>query len=274
MDGKVIQEKQDFRWLSWSRIHNSPGTQGTFMKSVSDLDIKKIYYKLSDYDSVKGVVGHESINEIIADRLLTLIGFEHLNYQLIHADIIIDDAPVTTWICASEDFKEPGESKIALDDFYQAERLTGESPLEFCIRHGWEQYIWQMLTIDYLILNRDRHGANIEILQNPKKHTIRPAPLFDHGLSLVFSCRTESELKKFDVMGDKKVQCFVGSHSAAENLRLIPRERMPVLGPIRKEYKTYLLEGLDYAIGAPWRDKIWELIRMRWKAYEDLRNQK
>ena len=60
-----------------------------------------------------------------------------------------------------------------------------------------------MLTIDYLILNRDRHGANIEILQNPKKHTIRPAPLFDHGLSLVFSCRTESELKKFDVMGDK-----------------------------------------------------------------------
>ena len=41
MDGKVIQEKQDFRWLRWSRIHNSPGTQGTFMKSVSDLDIKK-----------------------------------------------------------------------------------------------------------------------------------------------------------------------------------------------------------------------------------------
>ena len=30
MDGKVIQENRIFDGSSWSRIHNSPGTQGTF----------------------------------------------------------------------------------------------------------------------------------------------------------------------------------------------------------------------------------------------------
>ena len=30
-----------------------------------------------------------------------------------------------------------------------------------------------MLAVDYIILNRDRHGANIEVLRNPKKKTIR-----------------------------------------------------------------------------------------------------
>ena len=37
----------------------------------------------------------------------------------------------------------------------------------------------------YLILNRDRHGANIEVLRNSRKKTVRLAPLFDHGLSLL-----------------------------------------------------------------------------------------
>lgn len=52
---------------------------------------KKIYYKLSNYDSEKGIIGHECVNEIIVDRLLSILGVEHLEYQLIHADIEIDE---------------------------------------------------------------------------------------------------------------------------------------------------------------------------------------
>ena len=47
---------------------------------------------------------------------------------------------------------------------------------------GWEDYIYQMLVVDYLILNQDRHGANIEVLRNSRKKTVRLAPLFAHGL--------------------------------------------------------------------------------------------
>ena len=59
-----------------------------------------MYYKLSNFDPMRGIVGHECINEIIADRLLTLLGIEHLSYQLIHAEIQIDGTLYTTWLCA------------------------------------------------------------------------------------------------------------------------------------------------------------------------------
>ena len=71
----------------------------------------------------------------------------------------------------------------------EMEKQIGETPLEFCIRMGWEKTIYEMLVTDHLILNRDRHGANIEVLRDRKKRTVRLAPLFDHGLSLLFSAR-------------------------------------------------------------------------------------
>lgn len=73
MDSQLILEKQDMTYLSWSKIRHSSGTAGSFLKSYSELDGKKIYYKLSNYDSVKGVIGHESVNELIVDRLLTIL---------------------------------------------------------------------------------------------------------------------------------------------------------------------------------------------------------
>lgn len=54
-----IKEKQDLTYLKWSYIRNSSGTAGTFLKSESTLSGKKIYYKLSNFDSMKGVIGHK-----------------------------------------------------------------------------------------------------------------------------------------------------------------------------------------------------------------------
>ena len=218
MDDKIIHEKQDLTYLEWSRYRHSSGTAGSFLKAYSDLEGIKKYYKLSAYDVNKGVFGHECINEIIADRLQTLLGIEHVSYQLIHADIIVDEKEIDTYVCVSEDFKKPGESKIAFEDFFQIYRNADEKELDFCVRMGWRKQIDDMLLLDYLILNRDRHGANLEVLKNG---TYRLAPLYDHGLSLLFSCETEQELKEYDVMQDKKVQCFVGSNSTLSNLSLI-----------------------------------------------------
>lgn len=53
-----------------------------------------------------------------------------------------------------------------------------------------------MIAIDYLILNRDRHGANIEILRNARARILRIAPLFDHGLSLLYSCISDEAAMK------------------------------------------------------------------------------
>jgi hypothetical protein len=265
-------EKQDLTYLTWSIIRHSSGTAGSFLKAYEQIGDQKIYYKLSDYDSMKGIIGHESINEIIVDRLLTVLGVEHLSYQLIYADVIIDSKVYSTYLCASENFRKRGESKVALDAFYERNKMAGETPLEFCIRNGWEDYIYQMLVIDFLILNRDRHGANIEVLQDPKAKAIRLAPIFDNGLSLVCSAKTDDLLEKFDVMEDKPVQCFVGSRSAYENLELIPAEKLPKFNPLEEADYERVFDDLETVLPINYRNKIWDMIWKRWCYYEDFCN--
>ena len=272
MNTKLIREKQDLTYLSWSVYRNSSGTAGSFLKSYSELGGRKVYYKLSNFDKVQGVTGHECVNELIVDRLLTVLGIPHLPYQLIHADIMVDGVIRDVYLCASEDFKEKSESKIALDAYKEREEYEAESALDFCVRKGWEDYIYQMLVVDYLILNRDRHGANIEVLRNSRKKSFRMAPLFDHGLSLLCRCTDDSQVEAFDVMEDKPCNNYIGSKSTWENLKLIPADKRPMLNPLCETDRKRIMEGLDGIISEVLQDKIWEMIWKRWCAYEDFCN--
>ena len=74
MQTQGILDKQDLNYLSCTKIRNSSGTAGSFFNAYSDLSGEKIYYKLSNYDAYRGIVGHECVNELIADRLLTILG--------------------------------------------------------------------------------------------------------------------------------------------------------------------------------------------------------
>lgn len=272
METAVIREKQDLTYLNWTKARESSGTAGSFLKAYSELNGIKTYYKLSNYDTINGITGHESVNEIIVDRLLSILGISHLHYQLIHADILVNGTILETWLCVSEDFKKRGESKIALDQYYNAEKLEDESPLAFCLRQGWADYIWEMLLVDYLILNRDRHGANIEILRNTARKTYGPAPLFDHGLSLVCRCTDETSLQAFDIMEDRRIQCFVGSQSAWENLKLIPKNALRNIHPLKETDHDELFRDMNGILPQVWFNKIWEMIWKRWSTYEDLFN--
>jgi serine/threonine protein kinase HipA of HipAB toxin-antitoxin module len=124
-----------------------------------------------------------------------------------------------------------------------------------------------------LILNRDRHGANIEVLRNRQSQTIRLAPLFDHGLSLLHGCAELAELSRADVMEDKPVNNYIGSRSALNNLSLIPKGQWPAFHPLRAGDEETLLAGLEEALPQAWREKIWQMIVRRWQAYESLRDQ-
>lgn len=268
--GRIIKETQDLTYLTWSIIRHSSGTAGSFLKAQSELDGKKLYYKLSNYDTVNGITGHESVNEIIADRLLDMIGFEHLEYTLIHADIKLDNKIINTYVCMSENFRNRNEDKVALDAFYEMEKQIGETPLEFCIRMGWEKTIYEMLVTDHLILNRDRHGANIEVLRDKKKRTVRLAPLFDNGLSLLFSARDDAAVESYDISDEKPVQSFVGGSSTRDNLMLIPADKLPCISAFKESDKAVLFEGLDDIISNKLMDKIWAMIWERRCQYEAL----
>ena len=265
----ILTEKQDLTYLNWSHIRSSSGTAGTFLKSTSSLGGVKKYYKLSNFDPANGIVGHECINEIIVDRLLTILGVDHLEYELINADIEIDSKIFTTFLCASQDFKKRGESKIALDDYYRENCIPGESHYDFCKRMGWQTYIDQMIVIDYLILNRDRHGANIEILRNSRARTLRIAPLFDHGISLLYSCSSDDEARSFDILADKKCNNYIGSFSCQDNLALLPKEKL-FSGRLQAKHKREIFDGLEDVLSHTFIDKTWDMIYERYKIYENL----
>lgn len=259
--------------LTWSKTRRSSGTAGSFLKAEEFVNGRKIYYKLSNFEQGKGVVGHECINEIIVDRILDIWGIEHLHYDLFHMKINVFGDEMITWVCASEDFKKAGESKIAMDLWYEMEALNGESPMEFIRRKGYEDYIYNMLAVDYLILNRDRHGANIEVLKNRLSRAYSPAPLFDHGLSLILE-NDPDKIHAFDITKTKQVQCFVGRTDSEYNVRLIPRDQMPELRAFSKEDYEYIFADMETCISSELREKIWEMINFRRNLYEDIRNQK
>lgn len=267
---KVITEKQDLTYLLWSHVRTSSGTAGTFLKSQSVVSGEKIYYKLSNFDSEKGVIGHECVNEIIVDRLLTILGVEHLEYQLIHADIEVEGKVYDTWLCASKDFKQTGESKAALDNYYQVNKNAEETRYDFCVNNGWKKYIDTMLVVDYLILNRDRHGANVEVLRDARRRTIRIAPLFDHGLSFLCSCYNEEEIERFDILEDKPCQNFIGSRSTYENLAFVENKKGIFSNALKLEDKEVLLANLESVLSEEHLDKIWNMLWARWCEYEKL----
>lgn len=271
MKNQLIKEKQDLTHLSWALYRNTPGTVGSFLKAYSELGGKKIYYKLSNFDKGNGVIGHECVNELIVDRLLTILDVPHLSYQLIYADIIVDGKQYEVYLCASEDFKDKGETKVSFDSYRRSQGAENISALEFCIQKGWEEYIYQMLVVDYLILNRDRHGANIEVLRNSRKHTVRLAPLFDHGLSLLAPVQVKNHAS-FDVMQDLPCNNHIGTRSTWENLKLIPINKMPRFRPLLESDRDVLFEGLENVISQVLQDKIWEMIWKRWCVYEDFCN--
>jgi len=102
------------------------------------------------------------------------------------------------------------------------------------------------------------------------KKTIHLAPIFDHGLSLLFSCTDDSAVAEYDVMADKRVNNFIGSSSTWENLHMIPKEKLPQLHALKETDRNFLMNGLDGIISQTLQDKIWEMIWKRWCAYEDL----
>ncbi|MCR4929914.1 MAG: hypothetical protein K5988_07980 [Lachnospiraceae bacterium] len=260
----IILEITDLRHLNWAKTRKSSGTAGSFLKAYDDSGKRKKYYKLSDFDSVNGIIGHECVNEIVVQRLLDFFGIEHLKYTLVHALVTVDDRDRETYLCESEDYKGEGESKISLEDYYAMYKEKDESPFDFCKRMGWEQYVYEMFLIDYLVLNRDRHGANIEVLRDTKARSVRLAPLFDHGLSLVCRCHTREDLDKFDVTEDRKVQAFVGTSSTLENVKAVPKSYLNKLPKLTEEDLDKVFEGLNAVIGTEYIEKMRGMIWERW----------
>ena len=265
----VITKLQDLRYLDWSERANTSGTAGSFLKSKEQTGAGIWYYKLSCYDSYRGIYGHECANEIVASRLMSILGVAHVEYRLVHALICVNGGEHETWLNRSRSFRKKGERKQALDTFYDLNKKSGETPLELCARFGWEDEIKKIMLVDFLIANRDRHGANIEVLQS-SNGDLCLAPVFDSGLSFVFSCYDDEErVRDFDPLADVNANNFLGTRSLEENLRRFVGGDVGV-APLKATDRKALFSGLEGVLSNCHIEKMWEILQQRWEVYEAL----
>ena len=263
----VIRKLQDYTHLSWDEKAVTSGTGGTFLKARSKSSRGNVYYKLSCYDRYRGIYGHESVNELVASRLLDRLGIPHIPYKLVHALVEVNGKTHETWLSQSRDYRRPSERRQALDTYIDLNARGVESPFEFCERRGWRDAIGTMMAFDYLIINRDRHGANIEVILHDGAAEL--APLFDHGVSLAFSCYGDSEhMRSFDSMADRSVNNYIGTRSLEENLGFV--QQGALRGRIPLDDDGWLFRGLGEAMPDGFREKVWEIIDMRWRHLLDL----
>ena len=203
-------------------------------------------------------------------RIMELLGYNHLKYDLIHGLILIDNKEYETYLNSSIDFKKINESKITLENFYDINKKPNESKIDFLTRYGFINDIYKMIIIDFLINNKDRHGANIEILINNKTNAMRLAPFFDQGLSFLSPLYKKEDIESFDPNIIKKTNSYIGTSDLLLNLKMVPREMLP---NVKLDY-GYIFNDLYELIDNDYLNKCKLLLMNRWGILENLRNKK
>ncbi len=256
----VIKEATDLRHLKWSRKPDGP-----YLMSSEIISGRFVYYKLSGYDPQSGIVGHECIYEIIACRLMDLMGVRHVEYTLVNADVDIDGHTFRTWVCRWEDYRHTGEIAITFNQYYESGKLCDETPICFCIRKRWADHISRMLLVDYIIRNRNRPAGSIMVLKHRSGRRSRLSPLSDHGCSFLIPECLLSDCIRNDFMKDTHVRSFLGAVNSRQYLYLIPDDqRKKLLIPAIID-KSDLFDGLKGILDEHCYDLIWEMISRRMK---------
>ena len=257
----------DIRGLTWSKAAGSVATGGVCLKTSIIADDTKHYLKLSSYDSYRGIYGHEAVNELIACRLGEMLGFDVPTAALRKCLVCVDHKEYEAYVFVARSYKTT-ESRVAFEEFYVDNRLSDkESPLDLCKRYSWVAEIYKMFIFDYIIINRDRHGANLEVLKNDIK---RLSPLFDNGLSFACSCTEETDLDAFDIMQDRPVNNFIGTKRLERNLGLI--DKKVGFNELRESDKDKLLLNLHGVLPERYFTVIWEIIWKRWQNVKKFRD--
>ena len=134
-----------------------------------------------------GAIQQEPYNEVIASKIMERLDIPHVKYSL----IMEEEYPYS--IC--EDFITPQTELISAWYVMQTEKKPNhisvyQHYVNCCEKLGIpkiKESLDQMMVVDYLIANEDRHQNNFGVIRDVKKlNFIGSAPLFDSGTSLWF----------------------------------------------------------------------------------------
>ena len=145
---------KDMTNLAWSYTVTEQSSGGTFFKAVDATVSPKRFYKLSRFDDYMfKTIGYESYFEVIASQLGSLLRFSVVPYHLIKGKIRVTN-------------------NIGVCDANEILRAV----------YNLGDYLDRLFIFDFIIANRDRHGANIEVMQLVDG-SFKLSLLFDNGVS-------------------------------------------------------------------------------------------
>ena len=125
--------------------------------------------------------------------------------------------------------------------------------------------VFQMMFLDYIVYNRDRHGANIEVLYNKKDQSYRLAPIFDCGSSLFAPLQKDTDqISNYNLLSNKPVNNFIYSMFLDDYLDILP----DVMDFPQMQVEALFLDDLAEAFdenGQLYVEKIKEMLKTRYE---------
>ena len=192
---------------------NSPDntTNGYLKKRWKIIDGKRCLLKAGSNPFMQ-----QPFNEVIASLVAEKLGISHVPYTLLWDD----DTPYS--VC--EDFVTPETELVSAWRVMQSMRKDNNTSV---YRHylnccealgveGMEHAVDQMIVLDYLIVNEDRHQNNFGLLRSADTlEWLGAAPIFDSGSSLGYDKLTPQ------ILSARAIECKPFKKTHEEQLKLV-----------------------------------------------------
>lgn len=202
--GKPIQGSANFRSPDWT-------CDGNLRKRWAVLDGKRCLIKASSLPFLQ-----QPFNEVIASKMADHLGIPHIPYT------VIWDEGLPYSVC--EDFVTPDTELIPAWRVMQTQKKDNQTSVYQHYRNCCEKLgvpnvthaLNQMLVLDYLIANEDRHFNNFGLLRSPDTlEWLGPAPIYDSGSSLGYDKLTPQ------IRSGRNITCKPFKKTHQDQLRLV-----------------------------------------------------
>jgi hypothetical protein len=211
----------------------------------------------------------EPFNEMIASRIMDLFNIYHVIYELKRTK---EGIPYSECKCMCNNNIEYLSAGCIMNNKYFDTNNTHNSYIDICKNNNIKdakECIDEMIILDFLIGNVDRHRGNYGIMRDSSTlKWISLSPIFDNGNSLFFDCENE-EIDYFNV--DSFSKAFRDNNRL--NLQLVD---CPQWYDKRKinEITDIVSSGLkeNEKLKSKRIDKVVEVIRNRIKLLEGIMN--
>lgn len=266
----IIPADKDYKWKDYNLYHNPFDERikniafGDFSQKVSGFTsspeyttngmLKKCWHKENDKIYLyKGSsteyanIGKEAYGEYYMAQIAEVLEFEHISYDLkeFHGQIVI----------SCEIFTSENEGYINIISFLNDENIeyiannemkaNRNSIIQDIIKTYGKENFENLMLFDAIIYNTDRHCGNFGmIIDNNTNAILRPAPIFDNGLS-IFNKPTKDDLKGIKLCMNQLASYF--EYNFDEQLkRFVQPRHIPNLEKLKtfefKKHKAFNLQ--------------------------------